>query len=116
MWYLPYLNLHVFENTSGELRRLGYNVVSTTRCEWVATEESKIWYHSIVEACNTSCSAEDITDAVKVGELFGFIQCSIHVPQHLIEKFSEFPPIFKTTEIGMADIGEHMQAYCRSIW
>ena len=98
----------------GELRHFGY-VVSTTSCEWLATEESKIWYHSILEPSNTSCSAEDIIYAVKGGELFGFIQCSIHVPQHLIETISEFPPIFKNTEIGMADIGEHMLAYCRSI-
>ena len=58
---------------------------------------------------------KDILDAVKCEELFGFIQCSIHVPSHLVEKFSEFPPIFKNTEISMANIGEHMQAYCRSI-
>ena len=89
----------------GELRRLGYNVVSTTSCEWLATEESKIWYHSNVEPSNTSCSAEDIIDAVKGGELFGFIQCSIHVPQHLIETFSEFPPIFKNSSMR----GENIQ-------
>ena len=32
-----------------------------------------------------------------------------------IDKFSELPPIFKNTEITIADIGEHMQAYFRSI-
>ena len=37
------------------------------------------------------------------------------MPEHLVDYFSEFPPIFKNTEITMADIGEHMQAYARSI-
>ena len=98
-----------------ELRELGYNVISTTSFEWFATEVSKIWYHSTVEPFNTSCSMEDIIDAVKGGDLFGFIKCSIHVPQHLIETFSELPPIFQNTEIGMAGDAEHMQTYCRSI-
>ena len=39
----------------------------------------------------------------------------IHVPDELIPRFSEFPPIFKNAEITIADIGDHMQAYCRSI-
>ena len=76
-----------------ELRGLGYNIVSRTSCEWFATEESKIWYHS-AEPSNNYCSMEDIIDVVNGGEHFGFIQCSIHAPQHLIEKFSEFPTIF----------------------
>ena len=58
---------------------------------------------------------DDILQAIKDDKLFGFIKCTIHVPEHLISKFSEFPPIFKNTEISMADIGEHMQGYCRGI-
>ena len=97
-----------------ELKALGYNVISITSCEWFAMEESEVWYHPATAAV-ASCSMEDIVDAVKCEEVFGFIQCSIHVPSHLIDKFSEFPAIFKNTEISMGDIGEHMQAYCRSI-
>ena len=61
------------------------------------------------------CTLKYILDAVRNDELFGLVKCDIHVPELLIEKFSEFPPIFKNTEIGMDDIGEHMQAYCRGI-
>ena len=94
-----------------ELKSLGYNVVSTTSCAWFKQDESKIWYHT-----NPSiCTMENILDAVRNDDLFGFVQCDIHVPEHLIEKFSEFPPIFKNSEIKMQDIGEHMQAYARSI-
>ena len=74
-------------------------------------EESEVWYHPAAAA---SCSMEDIVDAVKCEEIFGFIQCSIHVPSHLIDNFSEFPPIFKNTEFSVGNIGEHVQAYCRS--
>ena len=54
-------------------------------------------------------------NAIMSGESFGFVKCDIHVPDKLIEHFSEFPPIFKNTEITMDDIGEHMQEYARSI-
>ena len=39
----------------------------------------------------------------------------IHVKDEDVSKFSEFPPIFKNTEIKMTDIGEHMQECSRSI-
>ena len=42
----------------------------------------------------------------------GFVKVDIRVPDDLIPTFSEFPPIFKNTEITMNDIGEHMQEYC----
>ena len=48
-------------------------------------------------------------------ESFGFVKCDIHVPDHLIERFNEFPPILKNAEIPISEIGEHMQAFCRSI-
>ena len=48
-------------------------------------------------------------------ESFGFVKCDIHVPEELISKFSEFPPIFKNKEIPLSAIGEHMQEYCHSI-
>ena len=32
-----------------------------------------------------------------------------------VDRFSEFPPIFKNTEIKMEDVGTYMQEYCESI-
>ena len=37
------------------------------------------------------------------------------MPEGKIDQFSEFPPIFKNTEIKMEDIGEHMREFARSI-
>ena len=79
-------------------------------CEW---EQLGIDTQSLVSP--PVCTMADIQDAIMTGESFGFVKCDIHVPDHLINYFSEFPPIFKNTEITMEDIGEHMQAYARSI-
>ena len=92
------------------LRKLGYNVVTIYECEW------KMRGIDIkVQNAPPTCSVKDMEKAIVTGESFGFVKCDIHVPDHLISYFSQFPPIFKNTEITMADIGEHMQAYARSI-
>ena len=58
---------------------------------------------------------ENILDKVRNDRIFGFVECDIHVQSKDIERFSEFPPIFKNCKIWMQDIGENMQAYCHSI-
>ena len=58
-------------------------------------------------------SQHEILDKVKTGRFFGLVQCSLHTPDHLKEKFSDLPPIFKNTEISIDDIGPHMREYCQ---
>ena len=42
--------------------------------------------------------------------MFGYVQCDIEVPEALKEKFANFQPIFKNTNLGH-DIGSLMQDY-----
>ena len=84
-----------------DLKSLGYNVISITSCEWSKHEASNVWY-SFKEL---PCTYTDILQAIIEDRIFGIVKCSLHVPSNLIEKFSEFPPIFKNTEITLADIG-----------
>ena len=57
---------------------------------------------------------EEIKEQIQKEQVFGFVRCDVRVPDDKIEEFSEFPPVFKNTEITIADIGDHMQEYCRS--
>ena len=41
----------------------------------------------------------DLCDKVLTGELFGFLQVDIQVPDELLEKFSEFSPLFIADEV-----------------
>jgi hypothetical protein len=54
---------------------------------------------------------QTILDAVKNEVLFSCIECDIHVPDHLRERFSELCPIFINTEIYRDDIGVFMKTY-----
>ena len=55
----------------------------------------------------------DIIEAILNDRFFGCVECDIHVPDELYEKFSEMSPLFCTTEISFNDIGEHMQEFAR---
>ena len=45
------------------------------------------------------------------GELFGFLQVDIHVPNELIDKFREFCPLFVVDTIPEELIPRHMKEY-----
>ena len=45
-------------------------------------------------------------------DLFGLVQCDIHVPQHMKSYFAQFPPVFKNTNVSLEDVGPHMKRIC----
>ena len=50
-------------------------------------------------------------DSFSYSYSLSMLTLSIHVPDHLKEKFGEMYPIFKNTEISRADIGDFMKSY-----
>ena len=45
------------------------------------------------------------------GKLFGFFQVDIEVPEQLLDKFSEFSPLFILSEVPEDQIPQHMEDY-----
>ena len=54
-------------------------------------------------------SEEQLLQGIIVGRLIGYVQCDIEVPEYLRSYFSNFPPIFKNTEISRENIGPLMR-------
>ena len=54
---------------------------------------------------------KDLCDKVLMGELFGFLQVVIHVPDGLLETFSEFSLLFIVDEVPKDKIPQHMKNY-----
>ena len=54
---------------------------------------------------------DTILDNVCSDTLFGAVLCDIKVPEHLYEEFSEFSPLFCTTNIPYEVIGDVMQTF-----
>ena len=65
---------------------------------------------SYVEVSNPRI-IKDLCDKVMPGELFGFLQVDIHIPDGLLEKFSEFSPLFIVDEVPDNKIPQHMKDY-----
>ena len=104
-----------------EIRDAGYTLETITSCEWKKIPESENFYPPLREENDPSETENDgtetitkecILDDVQNERVFGFIKVDIRVPEHLISTFSEFPPIFKNTEIKLNDIGDHMKSFC----
>ena len=47
-----------------------------------------------------SLTEQQLLEGIKKGNLFGYVQCEIEVPEKLRENFSNFPPIFKKTLVS----------------
>ena len=56
---------------------------------------------SYVEVSNPQDSSviKDLSNKVMKDELFGFLQVDIHITDQLLEKFSEFSPLFIIEEV-----------------
>ncbi len=52
---------------------------------------------------------EDFLHDVLRGAKFGFVEVDIHTPDHLINTFQSFPPLFKNMHIGPDLMSEHMK-------
>ena len=100
------------------LRCLGYNVLTIFECEWEYIKKESQTIHKFVVTLNERemierkpMTEEEIVNAVKQDRFFGFVECDIEVPQNLMSKFYEMPPIFKNVDIARADLSPHMQEF-----
>ena len=54
---------------------------------------------------------DELIQNVLNDKLFGFFQVDIEVPEQLLDKFSEFSPLFILSEVPEDQIPQHMQDY-----
>lgn len=87
-------------------------------CEWLTLTRTNLAVQKFLQSkfqryldSLHTLSKEQILSAVRIGYLFGAIDCNIRVPKAVKQKFSEMPPIFKNAEISRKDIGDYIQAF-----
>ena len=56
-------------------------------------------------------SEDELLQGIIDGQLFGYVQYDIEIPEHLGSYFSNFAPIFKNTVVSGEDIGNLMREY-----
>ena len=96
------------------IKEKGYNVVEMWECEWwnlykattCVKEHLRESFHY-----KRPLREENLLKEVRSGNLFGYVQCDIEVPEELKKKFAIFPPIFRNTNVGQHHIGSLMKDY-----
>ena len=106
------------EKNNEYIRKQGFNLVECWACEWRELKKTNRELQRFIATRLRrpldkvkTMTLHTILGAVKNEKLFGCVECDIHVPEHLRDKFSEMCPVFKNTEISRDDIGEYMKAY-----
>ena len=96
------------------IRGEGFKIVEMWECEWwkLFNTEPLVKQHlRDMFPYKLPLREEGLLQRIKDGNLFGYVQCDIEVPEHLREKFANFPPIFKNTDVSRDDIGPLMKEY-----
>ena len=95
------------------LEEAGYKVVTMRECEWkILRKQPQVsaFIRSLPYANpRRQLSKEKILEGISKNELYGFLFVDIETPQHLKEKFDEFPMIYKNIDISRDDIGDYMK-------
>jgi len=99
------------------IRSEGYQVVELWECGWRQMKKTSFEVQRFLVRFrrpldhHRTLTQQQILQAVLDDNLFGVIECDIHIPENLKETFSEMCPIFKNTEISRNDLGEYMKQF-----
>ena len=101
-------------NRIESLRHMGYQVDYIWGCAWRQEKKKKEVQKFIYETFGKKpyqMTEAEIIKAIKTDKLFGAIKCDIECPDENRDFYSEMAPIFKTIEVDIDVIGEHMQNF-----
>ena len=96
------------------IREKGYNVVEMWECEWWNLYKTTTCVKEHLRQSfpyKRSLREESLLEQIRSGNLFGYVQCDIEVPEELKGNFPNFPLIFKNTNVDGHDIGLLMKDY-----
>ena len=96
------------------IQEKGYKVIEMWECEWWRLyKTSNTFKEDIREQFpyRRSLAAEQLSEEIKEGKLFVYVQSNSEVPENLRANFANFPPIFENTLVSKSDIGDLMKNY-----
>ena len=96
------------------LREKIYSIIEMWECQWKLHMRENCKIKSFVRSTfpyKRPLSFENLLSRIRKGELFGYVQLDLRVPENLREKFEPFPPIFKNILVSRSDIGDYMKKH-----
>ena len=104
--------LHHDEMRRDYIQQKGYQIVEMLECEWWSFFKVDASVKSHLRenfSYKRSLSEKQLLKRIIDGQLIGYVQCDIEVPEHLRSYFSNFAPIIKNTVVSREDIGNLMR-------
>ena len=83
-------------------------------CEWWRLYETTVNVKKYIREIfpyRRSLAEHQLFEGKKKGNLFGYVQCDIEVPENLKETLANFLPTFMKTLVSKSDIGDLMKNY-----
>ena len=96
------------------LEKKGYKIIEMRECEWWDQVQMSSFLKNHIRKnfpYKLPLSMEILLKRIDEDKLFGYVQCDLEVPEELYERFANFPPIFKNSNVGREDIGDFMREY-----
>ena len=96
------------------LQEEGFTVIQKWECEWwrlYKTSTNVKLHNGENFHYRRSLTEHQLLEGKKKGNLFGYVQCNIQVPDNLRANFANFPPIIKNTLVSKNDISDYMKTY-----
>ena len=97
----------------GYIQEKSFTVIEMWECEWRFYKTATNVKLKIRDNFphRRSLTEHQLLEGRRKGNLFGYVQCDIEVPEKLRANFVHFPPIFKNTLVSKNDIGDLMKTY-----
>ena len=110
----------VFEN--GDIDELGkqyiqakgYDVIEMYKCDWWKFYKADNFVKQHLRESfpyKMALSEERLSENIKSGRLFVYVQCDFEVAQNIRETFTKFPPVFKKITVSRVESGPFMKRY-----
>ena len=98
----------------GYIQEKGFTVIEMWECEWwrlyKTTTNVKLHIRENFPY-KRLLSDQQLLEGIKKGNIFGYVQCDIEVPEKLRENFANFPPVFNNILVSKKDIGDLLKTY-----
>ena len=92
------------------LREKNYSIIEMWECHMRRNHEIKSFVRSAFPY-KRPLGFENLLFRIRKGELFGYVQCDLRVPEYLRGKFESFPPIFKNKFVSRSDLGDFIEKF-----
>ena len=95
------------------IQEQGFNVIEMWECDWWSYKTTTNVKLHIREKFpyGRSLTEQQLLEGIKKGNLIGYVQCEIEVPENLKANFANFPPIIKSTLVSKNDVGDLTKTY-----